>query len=437
MLSTLKRFAKMDRSLDSIVMRAQKLSKWMENALEHFEQAGGVDSVASCEAALAAHNAYAIEQTAATRALEGMEELASTLTPDYTASTIANEAVDESKEKMAAVNAASDAYKKMLEKKLQEEKNLVAEQGKYARLADDFLYVLDGVDTDANAPVYDTTSIPAIEERLTVVVKLLSPGGRIAELEGKHSDEIEPAFDSLMRNERANAFLPRHHKKSMKTELADVKARAKARRAELEDALNTTKAASDNLYAQSTREYDDVANSLNGWIGDSIATFSDLDHGTTTDDTGTKLVAYEAWDAVKPEKRAKLDNLQFILNKVNESQRHNKLPPLVPAPGLDPDAMKKQWKEMEKKGAEYKDSLTEADTNYNRWQRDADLFNVKADKLEPWLEESLSTFEEGNLGDSVGECETLIANHGFYNRKVSLFCLPLLLFHANPADNWT
>ena len=172
------------------------------------------------------------------------------------------------------------------------------------------------------------------------------------------------------------------------------------------------------MYAQSTREYDDVANSLNGWMGDSIATFSDLDHGTTADDTGAKLVAFESWDAVKPEKRAKLDNLQFILNKVNESQRHNKLPPLVPAPGLDPDAMKKQWKEMEKKGAEYKESLTEADTNYNRWQRDADLFNVKADKLEPWLEESLATFVEGDLGDSVGECETLIANHGFYNRKL-------------------
>jgi Ca2+-binding EF-hand superfamily protein len=418
MLSTLKRFVKMDRSLDSIVMRAQKLSKWMDNALEHFESPTSVDSIASCEAALAAHSAYAIEHAAATRTLDGMEELASTLSPDYTASTVANEAVEESKQSMEKVNAASEAYKKMLEQKLKEERALLSEQGEYARLADDFLNVLDGVDTDANAPVYDTTSIPAIEERLAVIIDLLSADGRITELETKLSDEVEPAFDSLVKSERANSFLPRHHKTSIKSEVADVKARAKARRKELEDALNTSKAAAEGLYAESTREYDDVAKALNNWINDSIATFSDLDHGTTVDDTAAKLAEYSAWDAVKPEKRAKLDNLQFILQKVNESQRHNKLPELVPGVGLDPDSMKGQWKKMETAGADYKSSLQDTDVNFNKWQRDADLFNTKAEKLEPWLTESLATFKEGKLGDSIGETETLLANHDFYNRKL-------------------
>ena len=418
MLSTLKRFAKMDRSLDSIVMRAQKLKRWMDQAEEHFASVGSVDSIAACEAALAAHSAYGIECDAAVRALTGMEELSDTLSSDYTASTIANEAVAESKEQMDRVNDASKAYRAALEAQLLTEKSIVAEQAKYARLADDFLYVLDGVDSDANAPVFDTTSIPAIKERLDVIVELLGPGGRISDLEEKHSSEIEPCFDKLNANERANAYLPRHHKDSMAKELKDVKTRAKARKIELEDALNRTTAAAEGLFADSTREYNDVAKALKGWIGDSVKTFSDLNHGSTTDDTGAKLAEFEAWDAVKPEKRAKLDNLQFILNKVNESQRHNKLPELVPGVGHDPDSMKQQWKEMEKAGAEYKESLTEADINFNQWQRDADLFATKADKLEPWLDESLATFEKGDLGDSVAAVETLLANHEFYNRKL-------------------
>ena len=197
--------------------------------------------------------------------------------------------------------------------------------------------------------------------------------------------------------------------RKLRTAAAEHEAELLSRKAAFEQEAQRKADALTEQHREWTSSYEQLARESVEWAESASQRFVARDLGATSAAVHDAIDAFVQYkSSEKPESKAKVTKLHYLLNSLQSSQRQNRRPIFVPPTDVGLDRVNDAWRSLASVEDQYEPDARAEYKRFVDYEALIARIDAKAAHCETWMNSHSEYFAQGDFGTSLSDVDTLL-----------------------------